>query len=50
MNKTPILEKNINQNSKNRKYERIGNKMQDYEIVMGLEIHAELSTKTKIFC
>jgi aspartyl-tRNA(Asn)/glutamyl-tRNA(Gln) amidotransferase subunit B len=24
--------------------------MKDYEIVMGLEIHAELSTKTKIFC
>lgn len=23
---------------------------QDYEIVMGLEIHSELSTKTKIFC
>lgn len=23
---------------------------EDYEIVMGLEIHAELSTKTKIFC
>ncbi len=23
---------------------------EDYEVVMGLEIHAELSTKTKIFC
>ena len=23
---------------------------QDYEIVMGLEVHAEMSTKTKIFC
>lgn len=24
--------------------------MQDYDLVMGLEIHAELSTKTKVFC
>jgi len=24
--------------------------LEDYEIVMGIEVHAELSTKTKIFC
>ena len=23
---------------------------EDYEVVMGLEVHAELSTNTKIFC
>ena len=23
---------------------------EDYEIVMGLEVHCELSTKTKIYC